>query len=91
MKGQEQEAETNIVRGTVKWFDDQKGWGFIQCDKGAVCDAAFVHFSEIRSHETRRRLFEGQRVELTPMLTPKGWRATSVSAIGNESDAARQQ
>lgn len=78
MKGQGQ--ETNIVRGTVKWFDDQKGWGFIECEN-AVCEAAFVHFSEIRSHESRRRLFEGQRVEFTPMLTPKGWRATSVSAI----------
>lgn len=46
--------------GTVKWFDSEKGYGFIQQDGGG--DDLFVHYSAIISDSTRKSLMDGQRV-----------------------------
>lgn len=46
--------------GIVKWFNEEKGFGFIQNDDGT--GDVFVHFSSIVSNESRKSLQEGQRV-----------------------------
>lgn len=61
--------------GTVKWFSNAKGYGFITRDRG---DDVFVHFSAIVSHESYKTLNEGQRVEFTVEQGPKGLQATQV-------------
>ena len=63
--------------GTVKWFNDAKGFGFIERESG---DDVFVHFSEIQA-EGYRTLAEGQRVEFTVADGAKGLQATSVTPL----------
>ena len=63
--------------GTVKWFNDAKGFGFIQRDKG---DDVFVHHSAIQS-EGFRSLSEGQRVEFTVEQGAKGLAAKDVTKL----------
>ena len=65
--------------GTVKWFNDSKGFGFITPDDGGK--DLFVHHSEIAA-EGFRSLQEGQAVEYTAGEGPKGPQATQVSPIG---------
>ena len=48
-----------VASGTVKWFNDEKGWGFIACDGQPD---VFVHYTEIQA-DGRRTLVEGQQVE----------------------------
>lgn len=60
--------------GTVKWFNNTKGYGFISRDDG---DDVFVHFSAIRA-EGYRTLEEGQRVEFTVVEGDKGPQAQDV-------------
>ena len=60
--------------GTVKWFNDAKGFGFIQRDAG---DDVFVHHTAIQS-EGFRTLAEGQRVEFTVEQGAKGLAAKDV-------------
>ena len=64
--------------GTVKWFNDDKGYGFIQRDTG---DDAFVHFREIEG-EGRRSLVEGQRVSFEVAQGQKGLQAEKVRVEG---------
>jgi len=64
--------------GTVKWFDNRKGYGFIQRDN--VDDDVFVHFREIRS-EGFKTLFEGQRVEFSLIERDKGFAAEDVATL----------
>lgn len=70
--------------GTVKWFDREKGYGFIQRSQG---DDVFVHFSAIHqpsaNASTRRNLQEGQRVNFTVTKGPKGLQATEVAIVGD--------
>ncbi|MFM7230890.1 MAG: cold shock domain-containing protein [bacterium] len=61
--------------GTVKWFNDAKGFGFIESDSG---DDVFVHFSSISS-EGFRSLAEGDRVEFDLVSGPKGKQAANVT------------
>ena len=63
--------------GTVKWFNDAKGFGFISRDKGG--DDVFVHFRAI-SGSGFRTLQEGQRVSFDVTQGPKGLQAENVSA-----------
>jgi len=62
--------------GTVKWFNDAKGYGFISRESG---DDVFVHFSAIEG-EGFRTLREDQRVEFSVEQGPKGLQAVQVRA-----------
>ena len=67
-----------MAQGTVKWFNDTKGFGFIQSDDG---QDVFVHQSEILA-EGYRSLAEGAKVEFEMTQGEKGPKATSVKQIG---------
>lgn len=63
--------------GTVKWFNDSKGYGFISREEG---EDVFVHFSAIEG-EGFRSLQEGQQVEFSVEQGPKGLQAVRVRAL----------
>ncbi len=63
-----------MSRGTVKWFNDSKGYGFITLPEG---DDVFVHFTAIVS-EGFRTLAEGDEVELELAKTDNGFQASNV-------------
>lgn len=63
-----------MSRGTVKWFNDSKGYGFIAQTEG---DDVFVHFSAI-SGEGFRTLSEGEEVEFELRESEKGLQAANV-------------
>ena len=63
--------------GTVKWFNDAKGFGFIECEGG---DDVFVHHSAIRA-EGFKSLTEGQQVEFEVVQGAKGPAAEGVVAL----------
>jgi CspA family cold shock protein len=65
------------IQGTVKWFDSQKGFGFIEREGGKD---VFVHHNAIAG-EGYRNLEEGQRVEFTVVQGQKGPQAQDVVAI----------
>lgn len=67
-----------MATGTVKWFNGDKGFGFIVPDDGTK--DLFVHFSEITSGGYRT-LDEGQRVEFEVTQGQKGPQATKVSVV----------
>jgi len=66
-----------MATGTVKWFNESKGFGFITPDDGSK--DVFVHFSAITS-EGFRTLAEGQQVTFDVEDGPKGPQATNVRA-----------
>lgn len=65
------------VQGTVKWFNNSKGYGFIEQEGG---DDVFVHFRAIRG-DGYRSLNEGQRVEFSVSTGDKGLQAQDVSKV----------
>jgi len=67
-----------VPTGTVKWFNDAKGFGFIQQDDGG--DDVFVHFSAILQ-DGYKSLKEGQAVEYDVQQDAKGLRAANVRAL----------
>ena len=68
---------SNITTGTVKWFNETKGFGFIYSDTG---EDVFAHFSEIQSNGFKV-LNEGQRVQFTIVAGKKGPQASSITVI----------
>ena len=64
-----------MARGKVKWFNDAKGYGFIEQDSG---DDVFVHFSAIQM-DGFKTLSEGQIVEFEIQSGAKGLHATNVT------------
>jgi cold shock protein len=67
----------NKEQGTVKWFNNSKGYGFIQRATG---DDVFVHHSAIQA-EGFKSLAEGEAVEFTVTKGPKGFQAENVTKI----------
>lgn len=66
--------------GTVKWFSDKKGYGFIVPEDGG--EDLFVHYSEIEGDGGFRTLEEEDRVEFTVGHTDKGPNAQEVVVVG---------
>ena len=69
---------SNMETGTVKWFNEDKGYGFIARDNGGD---VFVHYTAILDQQGFRTLAEGERVQFTVEAGPKGNAAANVSKI----------
>lgn len=68
-----------MAKGTVKWFDDSKGFGFISQEDGGP--DVFVHHSAINA-EGFKTLAEGAIVEFEVQMEAKGARASNVTVVG---------
>jgi len=68
-----------MARGKVKWFNDQKGFGFIEQEGGG--SDVFVHYSSING-EGFKTLAEGEEVEFELTQGPKGAKAENVNRLG---------
>ena len=66
-----------MEQGTVKWFNDAKGFGFISRQN---CEDVFVHYSAINSSGFKS-LQEGQAVQFNVVKGPKGWQAADVQPL----------
>jgi CspA family cold shock protein len=69
-----------MATGTVKWFNDSKGYGFIAPDEGGK--DLFVHHSNIAGNGFKT-LNEGAKVEFEPREGTKGPEATNVTVVGS--------
>ena len=67
-----------MATGIVKWFNSEKGYGFISPDDGSA--DVFAHFSAIQS-SGYRSLEEGQKVEYEPTQGPKGLQADQIKPL----------
>jgi len=74
-----------MATGTVKWFNDAKGFGFIEPEAGG--EDVFAHFSAIQM-EGFRTLKQGGRVSYELVQGPKGQLAQNIAAIDDEAPAA---
>ena len=66
-----------MAKGSVKWFNEKKGFGFISRDDGSD---VFVHFSAIK-RDGFKVLYEGDQVEFEVTQGPKGLQATDVVVL----------
>jgi len=66
-----------MVRGRVKWFNEKKGYGFIEQENG---EDIFVHYTAIVGHGFRT-LRQGQEVEFEIVQGPKGPQAANVTVL----------
>jgi CspA family cold shock protein len=72
-----QETRVKMEQGTVKWFNDAKGFGYISRQNG---EDVFVHYSAINSSGFKS-LQEGQAVQFNVVKGPKGWQAADVQPL----------
>jgi CspA family cold shock protein len=72
--------ETKMATGTVKWFNDAKGYGFITPDDGG--EDLFAHFSAIQMNGFKT-LKEGQKVAFEVVTGPKGKQASNIVQSGS--------
>ena len=68
---------SDVVTGTVKWFDNAKGFGFAVNEAG---DDVFIHYRSIMA-EGYKTLSEGQQVTFQQVRSEKGWQAAEVQLI----------
>lgn len=66
-----------MAKGTVKWFNNSKGWGFILTDDG---QEAFVHYSDVEG-DGFKALYVGDQVEFEVAEGPRGAKAISVHKV----------
>jgi len=66
-----------LVTGTVKWFNDAKGFGFIEREQGPD---VFVHYRAVNG-EGRKTLYDGQRVTFEIVNSAKGLQAENVTPV----------
>ncbi|AIY80303.1 cold shock domain-containing protein [Clostridium botulinum] len=64
--------------GIVKWFNDEKGYGFISCDEG---DDVFAHHSQIKENGPEKDLHEGESVTFDIQDGEKGPMATNIQKL----------
>ncbi|NFS29299.1 cold shock domain-containing protein [Clostridium botulinum] len=64
--------------GIVKWFNDEKGYGFISCDEG---DDVFTHHSQIKENGPEKDLHEGESVTFDIQDGEKGPMATNIQKL----------
>jgi len=69
---------STITTGIVKWFNSEKGFGFIEQQSGAD---VFVHFQQIQNSGGYKSLDEGQKVQFTVAKGQKGLQAENVTVI----------
>lgn len=67
-----------MKQGTVKWFNEEKGFGFISMEDG---DDVFVHYSSIKEEGKRKNLDQGQEVKFDIVDGPKGLQASNVQKL----------
>ncbi|MGH2360008.1 MAG: cold-shock protein [bacterium] len=78
----ERQSGTSVRRGTIRWFDARRGFGFIIPDEGGP--DVFLYRTILRAASVKR-LDPGQRVEYDIEETPRGRKATRVSVISTPS------
>jgi CspA family cold shock protein len=82
--GLPQEQENAMPQGRVKWFNDSKGYGFINDE--AHDEDIFVHYSQIQQ-EGFKTLEAGETVDFTVKESPKGLRAEEVARLKEEAES----
>lgn len=65
-----------VLEGVVKWFSDQRGYGFVL----SAGKEYFIHFKEIQC-QGYKSVKEGDRVRFEPVRSPRGWSAKSIVKI----------
>jgi CspA family cold shock protein len=70
---------SDMQTGSVKWFNDAKGFGFITPSNGG--EDLFAHFKEIQGGGSFKSLAEGQQVQYIAARGPKGMQATRIQAL----------
>jgi CspA family cold shock protein len=81
------ESESGVLKGVVKWFNDAKGFGFIQHTSGRD---VFVHYSVISS-DGFKTLKDGETVEYELKEGPKGLQASKVVRTKKEENSSEEQ
>jgi CspA family cold shock protein len=66
------------MTGIVKWYDSEKGYGFISCDQG---DDVFVHHSQIKENGSEKDLHEGESITFDITTGQKGPMAVNVQKL----------